>query len=52
MPWIAFLALLMVAMLILSALGAEINFRRALDRRERIEARRRAAARPALLGRS
>ena len=41
MPWIAMLALLMIAMLLLSVLGAELAFRRNLERRERIEARRR-----------
>ena len=41
MPWIACLALLMVAMLASSVLGAEINFRRNLARRERLTARRR-----------
>lgn len=47
MPWIALLALLMIAMLVLNVIGAEWNFRRSLERRARIQARleRRAAAR-------
>lgn len=45
MPWIALLALLMIAMLLVSVMGAEWNFRRSLERRARIQARleRRAA---------
>lgn len=43
MPWIAALALLTIAMLLASVLGAELAFRRNLERRARIEAHRRAA---------
>jgi hypothetical protein len=43
MPWIACLALMTIAMLISSVIGAELNFRRNLERRERLDARRSAA---------
>jgi hypothetical protein len=42
MPWIAALALLMIATLVSCVAGAEFGFRRALRRRERLIARRRA----------
>jgi hypothetical protein len=40
MLWIAALALMMVGMLVSSVIGAEINYRRNLERRERLTARR------------
>ena len=40
MLWIAVLALMVVAMLISSVVGAEVNYRRNLERRERLAARR------------
>jgi hypothetical protein len=45
MPWIAALALMMVAMLISSVIGAEVNYRRNLDRRARLAERHTRAAR-------
>ncbi len=45
MAWIAALALMMIFMLTGSALGAELSFRRNLERRERLIARRREALR-------
>jgi hypothetical protein len=45
MPWIAYLALLMIAMLVLQVIGAEWNFERALERRAEADQRGDPAAR-------
>jgi hypothetical protein len=37
MPWIAYLALLMIAILVLQVLGAEWSFERALERQAEAE---------------